>query len=543
MGSPLCSPGLSNLALSCILGLLVSNAQAQSSLDYQGQFVGSLTCLPGEPRSAVDRLCFQWRVRWRVWTLMGEPVHVSELEWKIDDVLTRFRGPQGELVDWFQATPAMRTAAEKLELTLTLDAGVLRERGAWLRLDTGAPTRPGKTSLNVPGSPSWARLMHSHTPRPFNFMMAHNDGESCETDLSSFVSPEDAKRRMRTGLELSSAQLCSNLSRISNDSAVFEAADAACALRQGPPSWCRREHKSKLAFDPFKSAKKDEVNDTRADGKHTSTAGRAFDPFSDEYVSRVEPVDPTNARGLTEALRKGYATVQPGALPQPSTPIRPQIRSTLDHLTTSNGAAAPVPFACMGSVELAFLLIEVEGSSHVLRVPRETAEERSCRGISVLRMPTGLKPGNFCLRYAVEDLGGRVSNHERLCMKAVSVGSGDAQVSLSWDRAGADIDLHVEGPHGFLVNYRQPRSGSATLDRDDRQGTGPENVYWSTSPAEGVYTVRAHYFGGTGRARVVASVNLGASVMQANQGELAGRGDSVVLFRFRRTATGYELLP
>ena len=31
--------------------------------------------------------------------------------------------------------------------------------------------------------------------------------------------------------------------------------------------------------------------------------------------------------------------------------------------------------------------------------------------------------------------------------------------------------------------------------------------------------------------------------MQANQGELAGRGDSVVLFRFRRTATGYELVP
>jgi hypothetical protein len=52
-----------------------------------------------------------------------------------------------------------------------------------------------------------------------------------------------------------------------------------------------------------------------------------------------------------------------------------------------------------------------------------------------------------------------------------------ARFVLEWDRRPTDLDAHLVGP-GFHVSYRNMRSapGDAALDRDARQGYGPETL-------------------------------------------------------------------
>jgi hypothetical protein len=50
---------------------------------------------------------------------------------------------------------------------------------------------------------------------------------------------------------------------------------------------------------------------------------------------------------------------------------------------------------------------------------------------------------------------------------------------LDWGERPADLDLHLEKRGGYHISYGNMRStadGSATLDRDDRDGYGPETI-------------------------------------------------------------------
>lgn len=76
----------------------------------------------------------------------------------------------------------------------------------------------------------------------------------------------------------------------------------------------------------------------------------------------------------------------------------------------------------------------------------------------------------------------------QVCVNGVCVGTGDLRFTLTWDRPG-DMDLHVVTPRGNTINYRMRNGDSGTLDRDDRTGTGPENIYWASSPPPGTYLV------------------------------------------------------
>ena len=53
------------------------------------------------------------------------------------------------------------------------------------------------------------------------------------------------------------------------------------------------------------------------------------------------------------------------------------------------------------------------------------------------------------------------------------------------------MDLRVMPPCGTEVFYGRTSACGGVLDRDDITGTGPENIFWSTSPARGSYRVCA----------------------------------------------------
>lgn len=83
--------------------------------------------------------------------------------------------------------------------------------------------------------------------------------------------------------------------------------------------------------------------------------------------------------------------------------------------------------------------------------------------------------------------------------------SGALQYSLTWD-TDADLDLYVVEPDGteiwygsaFRLDYSGETSpAGGTLDVDDTDGYGPENIFYQSSPPAGTYTGWVEHFSGT----------------------------------------------
>ncbi len=79
----------------------------------------------------------------------------------------------------------------------------------------------------------------------------------------------------------------------------------------------------------------------------------------------------------------------------------------------------------------------------------------------------------------------------------MQTGYGDIQVNLTWDNE-TDLDLHIFDPIGNEVFYENPfTSYGMTLDVDDTDGIGPENIYWSMQNAPiGTYSVLVNFYEG-----------------------------------------------
>lgn len=76
----------------------------------------------------------------------------------------------------------------------------------------------------------------------------------------------------------------------------------------------------------------------------------------------------------------------------------------------------------------------------------------------------------------------------QVCADGACVGTGALRFTLVWDRPG-DVDLHVVTPLGNEIDFRSLSADGGQLDRDDRDGTGPENVFWDVDPPAGRYLV------------------------------------------------------
>lgn len=136
------------------------------------------------------------------------------------------------------------------------------------------------------------------------------------------------------------------------------------------------------------------------------------------------------------------------------------------------------------------------------------------------------------LLFAVADTAGRVGPFERFSTRVASVGSGDVQVTLSWN-TDSDVDLHVVDPAGEEIYWGHRRSASGgELDLDSNaacaiDGVRNENITWPVGRApRGSYTVRVDYWDscGAGRTDYNVRVNSGGNVQIFN-GTFTGSGD------------------
>jgi len=134
------------------------------------------------------------------------------------------------------------------------------------------------------------------------------------------------------------------------------------------------------------------------------------------------------------------------------------------------------------------------------------------------------------LRYAV-GTSTSLGAYEEEPASIVEVGTGDVQVSVSWD-ADSDVDLHVIDPAGDEVYYGQPEVPSGgTLDLDSNpscaiDGVNNENITWADAPP-GTYTVRLDYYAACGveSTGYVVTVQRRGEPFETFDGELTGEGD------------------
>lgn len=166
------------------------------------------------------------------------------------------------------------------------------------------------------------------------------------------------------------------------------------------------------------------------------------------------------------------------------------------------------------------VVIGLEGMTGYYQVPLDTVRFPNRVGVEqLMRLKTfadyEVSPTSLKVRVAVRDSRGRVTNYAAQTLAVDKVGSGDIQVSLSWDKTN-DLDLYVVDPYGCTIYYGHKNdsppvpTGSvpgarclglgAEQDRDANIGcpaTGPrnENIYWPPGVApEGQYSVMVNNY-------------------------------------------------
>lgn len=124
----------------------------------------------------------------------------------------------------------------------------------------------------------------------------------------------------------------------------------------------------------------------------------------------------------------------------------------------------------------------------------------------------------------------------RLVKSSLTQGSGDVQITLTWDN-GADVDLHVIEPSGFRIYHQAPQSPTGgQLDVDDIDGFGPENIFWQAGQdPRGQYTVEVTYFasGGLGNVNYEVLVRIPGSETRFS-GTLTTESEVQVVTQFTR---------
>ena len=210
------------------------------------------------------------------------------------------------------------------------------------------------------------------------------------------------------------------------------------------------------------------------------------------------PINPSDANALSRVVSIPNSRLISGLPPAPSTSsAAPDISGNLDQLISSNGSTFLLPFQYSTNSDLSGCYIWIRGADGYFDVPYTgSSGDRGTLNIPI-GLPTNVEQGSFSVSYCVYDDRGRISNILSTSINVERLGTGSLQISLAWD-SGTDLDLWVTDTSGTKIYYdnRSSSTGGA-LDRDDIDGFGPENIYWSQAP-NGTYKVEVNYYRGSG---------------------------------------------
>ena len=149
----------------------------------------------------------------------------------------------------------------------------------------------------------------------------------------------------------------------------------------------------------------------------------------------------------------------------------------------------------------------------------------------ILSVGQDVPENSFTVEYAAGTSAG-IGAPDVEFVSVVQVGTGDIQVSVSWN-VESDVDLHVVEPNGEEIYYGNDVSNSGgTLDLDSNAACGidgkkNENITWPTqAPPRGTYTVRVDYWDSCGvtSTNYVVTIRVAGRAAQTFTGTLTGEG-------------------
>jgi hypothetical protein len=168
----------------------------------------------------VQEVCAQYKITWKLWSLMGEPVGDYRLAWKLDSI--KLMDPQRKQVARYTVTTLpkeLEKAASRIELYIDGSASV---NGFSLshRFNTGVAVRANAgSSMNTPGSPNWDALFAQGVA-------------ACKVGAFDvpivYLPGKEAKAVFAKGVMLDNVRLCGD-SGVSELSAIEGAIGTLCA--------------------------------------------------------------------------------------------------------------------------------------------------------------------------------------------------------------------------------------------------------------------------------------------------------------------------
>jgi hypothetical protein len=254
------------------------------------------------------------------------------------------------------------------------------------------------------------------------------------------------------------------------------------------------------------------------------------------------PTSPTSAASIhLEDIAASASTADTSGVRRSGTPPAggggPRVSAAANHTVINGGTSlvaleADAPFGAVymyvGAKTMGVLGEFAGGIDGYYEIRLPSAQTSAA---VLLTFPQNIPLDQFDLEFAVADASGAVGPYTALSTTVTRVGTGDVQVTLSWDK-DADIDLHVIAPGGDEIfwGHREGSGGKLDLDSNagcDIDGVRNENITWPTGRApRGQYTVRVDYWSSCGvpQTKYTVRVNNGGSV-QVVEGSFTGFGD------------------
>ena len=130
------------------------------------------------------------------------------------------------------------------------------------------------------------------------------------------------------------------------------------------------------------------------------------------------------------------------------------------------------------------------------------------------------------------DATGKIGASAAVTASVTHVGTGQVQVSLSWDKP-SDLDLHVIDPSNAEIYWASRSSSSGgTLDLDSNAGcsidhVNNENITWASSAPSGTYKVLVDNWSSCSQSPInfVVTVTVAGRAPQTFTGQFTDAGD------------------
>ncbi len=258
-----------------------SYAESKPSKGAEGLIHSEFTNRCFKPKSKyVQQICTDYEIRYKLWSLMGEPVGNYVLNWKLSPMSAITI--KGVPYNSFDIPEPLKKSIDGLELYIDGSANVTIPKKYsttvnFHRFNTGVAVKANKgSSYNTPGSPNWNKTFI--------------ESKACSKTDVKYATVADAKDAFINGFTLSSLEICSG-TEVYGVTYIDDAIEHLCRSDEG----------EKYKFCPKKEKKQQERAE---DKKQSNPIDDAFSKLDNKPKGNSQIGDIDSQFEKAEVIRK-----------------------------------------------------------------------------------------------------------------------------------------------------------------------------------------------------------------------------------------------